>query len=71
MERPMAATRAAGVVGNSRLMGADETGTMARLRVVRTEVIEPLMEEYRGRLFQEHPPADLAARQIRLTDADP
>ena len=50
--RRLAAILAADVVGYSRQMGADEAGTMARLRAVRSEVIEPLLAEHRGRLFK-------------------
>ena len=49
MERRLAAILAADVVGYSRQMGADEAGTMARFRAVRSEVIEPLWAEHRGR----------------------
>ena len=52
MERRLAAILAADVVGYSRQMGADEAGTMARLRALRAEVIEPLLAEHRGRLFK-------------------
>ncbi len=50
--RRLAAILAADIVGYSRQMEADEAGTMARLRAVRFEVIEPLLEEHRGRLFK-------------------
>jgi adenylate cyclase len=50
--RRLAAILAADVVGYSRQMGEDEAGTMARLRAVRAEVVEPLLAEYRGRLFK-------------------
>ena len=52
MERRLAAILAADVVGYSRQMGVDEAGTMARLRALRAEVIEPLLGEHRGRLFK-------------------
>jgi adenylate cyclase len=52
MDRRLAAILAADVVGYSRQMGADEAGTMARLRALRAEVIEPLLAEHRGRLFK-------------------
>lgn len=41
MERRLAAILAADVVGYSRLMGADEAGTLAHLKRLRAEVIEP------------------------------
>ena len=52
MERRLAAILAADVVGYSRQMGADEAGTMARLRALRADVIAPLLAEHRGRLFK-------------------
>jgi hypothetical protein len=49
-ERRLAAVLVADVVGYSRLMGRDETGTLARLRACRYELLEPLLTEYRGRI---------------------
>jgi adenylate cyclase len=43
---------AADVVGYSRLVGVDEAGTIARLRALRMEFIEPLVAQYRGRLVK-------------------
>ncbi|AZO13304.1 adenylate/guanylate cyclase domain-containing protein [Mesorhizobium sp. M2A.F.Ca.ET.043.05.1.1] len=50
MERRLAAILAADVVGYSRLMGADEAGTLAHLKRLRAEVIEPKIKESRGRI---------------------
>lgn len=47
-ERKLAAILAAHVVGSSRLMEADEEGTVARLTAYRT-VIGSLVEAHRGR----------------------
>jgi class 3 adenylate cyclase len=52
VERKLAAICAADVVGYSRLVGADEAGTIARLRALREEFIEPLIAEYRGRVVK-------------------
>jgi class 3 adenylate cyclase len=52
VERKLAAILAADVVGYSRLVGADEAGTIARLRALRKETIEPLIGEYRGRVVK-------------------
>jgi TolB-like protein/class 3 adenylate cyclase/tetratricopeptide (TPR) repeat protein len=52
VERKLAAILAADVVGYSRLVGADEAGTIARLRALRKEFIEPLIAEYRGRMVK-------------------
>jgi adenylate cyclase len=52
MIRRLAAILAADVVGYSRQIGSDEAGTLARLRAVRVEVIDPLLAEHGGRLFK-------------------
>ena len=52
VERKLAAILAADVVGYSRLMGADETGTLARLKCLRHDFIEPLITKYRGRIVK-------------------
>lgn len=48
-QRRLAAIMATDVVGYSRLMGEDETGTLAALKQLRTEVIDPTIAEYQGR----------------------
>ncbi|BCG94115.1 adenylate/guanylate cyclase domain-containing protein [Mesorhizobium sp. 131-2-1] len=50
MERRLTAILAADVVGYSRLMGADEIGTLAHLKRLRAEVIEPKITELHGRI---------------------
>ena len=52
MERRLAAILAADVVGYSRLMAADEAGTLARVSRLRKEQLEPLIERHRGRVFK-------------------
>ena len=52
MERRLAAILAADVVGYSRLIGADEEGTLANLRSLRARFIEPLIAEHRGRVVK-------------------
>ena len=52
MERRLAAILAADVVGYSRLMGADETGTLRRLTELRQQVLEPLIVEHHGRIVK-------------------
>ena len=49
MERRLAAILAADVAGYSRLMGADEAGTFARLRAHRQELFEPEIARHMGR----------------------
>jgi adenylate cyclase len=50
--RRLAAILAADVAGYSRLIGADEEGTLARLKVLRAEVIDPKIVAHRGRLVK-------------------
>jgi len=50
--RRLAAILAADVVGYSRLVGADEPGTLAKLAALRAEVIDPLLATHAGRLFK-------------------
>ncbi len=52
MERRLAAILVADVVGYSRLMGADEAGTLAALRTLRKDTIEPLIARHRGRIVK-------------------
>ena len=49
-ERRIAAILAADVAGYSRLVGDDEEGTLARLRTLRRELIDPEIAAHRGRL---------------------
>lgn len=48
--RRLSAILAADVVGYSRLIAADELGTLARFRKVRAEIIDPAVERHHGRL---------------------
>ena len=50
VERRLAAILAADVAGYSRLIEADEEGTLGRLKVLRTEVIDPKIAANRGRI---------------------
>ncbi len=49
MERRLTTILAADIVGYSRLMAADEAGTLAQLKAHRRELIEPKTAEYHGR----------------------
>src|SRR5256714_15293597 len=51
-ERRLAAILAADMVGYSRLMEADETGTLARLRTHRLELLDPVIEKHKGRIIK-------------------
>jgi hypothetical protein len=51
-ERKLAAILAADVAGYSRLTGADEEGTMHRLRALRAELIDPAIQTHRGHIFK-------------------
>jgi adenylate cyclase len=52
MERRLAAIFAADVAGYSRLIGADEEGTLARLKAHRRELIDPTIAEHQGRIVK-------------------
>jgi adenylate cyclase len=50
--RRLAAILAADVAGYSRLIGSDEAGTLAQLRAIRDEVIDPAIAAHNGRLVK-------------------
>ncbi|CAN5187399.1 adenylate/guanylate cyclase domain-containing protein [soil metagenome] len=52
VERKLAAILAADLAGYSRLMGADEEGTLARLTTHRREVFDPAIARHRGRIVK-------------------
>jgi adenylate cyclase len=52
VERRLAAILAADVAGYSRLIGADEGGTLRALKAIRAELIDPKIAEHRGRLVK-------------------
>ena len=52
MVRRLAAILAADVVGFSRLMGADESGTLERLKALRRELVEPCIKARSGRIVK-------------------
>jgi len=51
-ERRLAAVLAADGAGYSRLMGADEEGTLSRLKAVRKSLVDPAIAYYRGRIVK-------------------
>src|SRR5215217_4746970 len=51
-ERRLAAVLAADMVGYSRLMEVDESGTLARLKTHRLELIDPAIAKNRGRIIK-------------------
>ncbi len=52
VERRLAAIVSADVVGYSRLMGVDETGTLQRLNAHRSELIDLKIVEHGGRIVK-------------------
>src|SRR6516162_4842752 len=50
--RRLAAILAADVAGYSRLMGADEEGTLGQLKAIRAEIIDPKIVEHHGRVVK-------------------
>jgi len=52
VQRKLAAILAADIAGYSRLMGADEEGTLARLKTLRAELIDPTITGNNGRIVK-------------------
>src|SRR5437868_168726 len=52
MERRLTAILAADVVGYSRLMGANESGTMTALKSLRKDLADPKISEHNGRIVK-------------------
>jgi adenylate cyclase len=51
-KRKLAAIFVADIAGYSQLMGADDEGTLARLKVLRSELIDPKNKRYHGRIVK-------------------
>ena len=52
VERKLAAIVAADVAGYSRLMAADEVGTLAQLKAHRRTLVDPKIKEHRGKIIK-------------------
>jgi adenylate cyclase len=52
VERRLAAILAGDVVGYSRLMGADEVGTLRALKAIRRELTDPTVARHHGRVVK-------------------
>jgi len=52
VERRLAAILAADVAGYSRLMGANEEGTLAQLKAIRKALVDPTIATHRGRIVK-------------------
>src|SRR5215472_16093365 len=52
VERRLAAIFAADVTGYSRMMCQDEAGTLARLKALRRELVDPKIAEHKGRIVK-------------------
>jgi adenylate cyclase len=52
VERRLAAILAVDIAGYSRLMGADEEGTLDRVKALRRELVDLKIKEYRGRIVK-------------------
>src|SRR6478672_5739729 len=50
VERRLTAILAADVAGYSRLIGADEEGTLAQLKAFRKTLVDPTIAKHRGRI---------------------
>src|SRR5262245_20035885 len=52
VDRRLAAIMAGDIAGYSRLMGADEEGTLRQLKTLRKELVDPKIGEHRGRIVK-------------------
>ena len=52
LQRRLAAILSTDVVGYSRLMGSDEAGTLARLKALRRDLIDPTIAAHSGRIVK-------------------
>ena len=52
VQRRLTAILAADIAGYSRLMGADEEGTLAQLKAHRHAQLDPKIEEHQGRIVK-------------------
>ena len=52
VERRLAAVLVADVAGYSRLMGADDVGTLEALKAIRREIVDPAIAEHKGRIVK-------------------
>jgi adenylate cyclase len=52
VQRRLAAILSADVVGYSRLMGIDEAGTLTRLKMLRHDIIDPMIAAHAGRVVK-------------------
>jgi adenylate cyclase len=52
LQRRLAAILSVDVVGYSRLMGADEAGTLSRLNALRRQLIDPTIISHSGRIVK-------------------
>ena len=52
VRRRLAAILATDVAGYSRLVGADEEGTLAKFKVLHRELVAPKIAEHRGRIVK-------------------
>ena len=52
VERRLTAILAADIAGYSLLMGRDEEGTLAQLQALRKSLIDPKVEQHRGRIVK-------------------
>ena len=64
VERRLTAILAADVAGYSRLIGADEEGTLAQLKAFRKTLVDPTIAKHRGRIVKTTGDGMLDARSM-------
>ena len=64
--RRLVAVSVVDMVGYSRAMGADEEGTLARLNVLRNEILHPKISEFGGRIVKTMSTAETATNLRRI-----
>jgi adenylate cyclase len=69
--RKLAAILVADVVGYSRLAGADEDRTLARLRGLRSDLIDPAIAAHRGRIVKRTGDGSIIDRRLRSPSSGP
>ena len=71
VERRLAAILAGDVVGYSRLMGADEVGTLRALKAIRRELADPAIAAHNGRVVKTRTVIAVMRGAVERFEAEP